>query len=78
MTEPLTDEQLQRGLLVHLELKESIDRMKDEGFNFLEIVSGIASLTNDLIAKEHDQVVAASWFLGMARNAAALIKPQAH
>ena len=70
MSKPTTDADIQKGLLVHLELKEATDRMRAEGFGYQAIAAGLASLANEIIAGEHDQETAAAWFLGMARNAA--------
>jgi hypothetical protein len=56
MFEP-TEEQCQRGLLVQLELKEALDRMRAEGFAFEEITAGLASLCNEVIASEHNQAL---------------------
>lgn len=71
MTMPTTDADIQKGLLVQLELKEAVDRMREEGIGFDAIVAGIASLAHELISAEHDETIAAAWFLNMARNAAA-------
>lgn len=78
MTKPTTDADIQKGLLVHLELKEATDRMRAEGFEYQAIVAGLASLANEIIAAEHGQETAAAWFLGMARNAANLPQSGKH
>jgi hypothetical protein len=66
----LSEATCQRGLLVHLELKEATDRMRKEGFTFTEISAGIASHANEVIAAEHSQATASAWFFGMAKQAA--------
>jgi hypothetical protein len=76
MTFNPTEEQCQRGLLVHLELKEAVDRMRREGFNFDEISAGMASLCNEVIAGEHNQATASAWFFGMAKWSATLAAEQ--
>ncbi|PSJ42153.1 hypothetical protein [Allosphingosinicella deserti] len=68
----ITDAELQRGLLVHHELREHIARLATEGFQYREIMAGIASLTNELIATTHNQATASAWFFGMAKQAAHL------
>jgi hypothetical protein len=70
MTKPTTDADIQKGLLVQLELKEATDRMRAEGFGFDAIMAGIASLAHDIIAAEHNSATASAWFFGMAKNAA--------
>ena len=72
MTKPTTDEDIQRGLLVHLELKEATDRMRAEGFDNQQILAGIASLASEIIATEHNMSTASAWFFGMGKNAANL------
>jgi hypothetical protein len=76
MTFNPTEEQCQRGLLVHLELKEAVDRMRQEGFTFIEISTGLASLCNEVIATEHNQATASAWFFGMAKQAATFAAQQ--
>jgi hypothetical protein len=75
MFEP-TEEQCQRGLLVQLELKEALDRMRAEGFAFEEITAGLASLCNEVIASEHNQATSSAWFFGMAKWAATMAADQ--
>lgn len=70
MTKPTTDEDIQKGLLVQLELKEATDRMRAEGFGFDAIMAGIAALAHELISAEHNSATASAWFFGMAKNAA--------
>ncbi|MEA1015595.1 hypothetical protein [Sphingosinicella sp. LY1275] len=68
----VTVEQEQRALLVQLELKEATDRMKREGFTYLEITTGVAALANDIVSTQYNQAMASAWFLGMAKMAATL------
>ncbi len=70
MTENLNDAAYERGLLVHLELKEATDRMRKEGFTFVEIIAGIAAHANEVVATEHNHATASAWFFGMAKQAA--------
>ncbi len=70
MIEDINEEQAQRGLLVKLELKEATDRMRGEGFSFLEVVSGVAALAHEIISTEHNSATASAWFFGMAKNSA--------
>jgi hypothetical protein len=68
--------QVQRGLLVHLEMKEVTDRLRAEGFEFLEVLTGIASLANEIISNEHNQATASAWFFGMAKHTAHMAAEQ--
>jgi hypothetical protein len=65
MTFNPTGEQCQRGLLVHLETKEMIERMKREGFAFEEIICGLGPALADFIAGERGTAKAAEWFAAM-------------
>lgn len=70
MTKPMTDADFQQGLLVKLELQEAVTRMEAEGIGYNAILSGIASLANDLVTKKHNQATASAWFFGMGKLAA--------
>lgn len=72
MTHQISDAECQRGLLVYMELKEATARMRAEGFSYLEIIAGLASLSSDIIATEHNHAAASAWFFGMAKVSAQL------
>ncbi len=62
----------QRGLIVSHELKETVGRLRAEGFTIQEISAGIGSMANDVIASGSSQAAASAWFFGMAKLAAQL------
>jgi hypothetical protein len=65
MTFNPTEEQCQRGLLVHLEMREAIERMRREGFAFEEIIAGVGPALADYITAEKGMPAAVAWFAGM-------------
>jgi hypothetical protein len=66
---PITEEVLQHGLLVALELQEVTCRLQSEGMRLDAILAGIAKLANELIRREYGPATAATWFRAMADNA---------
>jgi hypothetical protein len=71
MNQP-TELQISRGALVHQEMREHVQRLSTEGFEAIEILSGLAALMNDIVAGASNQATASAYFFGLAKSAAHL------